>query len=55
MMRDANLARLNNVTTNALNQAVKRKVEHFQEDWAVQHSRSSRLEVAICDLKLGGD
>jgi len=50
VMLDADLARLYGVETKALNQAVKRNVDRFPEDFRFQLTRLERDEVVtICD------
>jgi hypothetical protein len=50
IMIDADLARLYGVPTKALNQAVKRNLARFPEDFMFQLSRSERDEVVTnCD------
>lgn len=54
VMLDSDLARLYGVDTRRLNEQVKRNLERFPEDFMFQR-RSAKLDVAICDIKLGRD
>lgn len=50
VMLDADLARLYGVTTKALNQAVKRNIDRFPDDFMFQLSKSEKSElVTNCD------
>jgi len=50
VMLDRDLAELYNVTTKALNQAVKRNIKRFPLDFMFQLSKTEKLElVTICD------
>lgn len=54
-MLDRDLAELYQVTTSALNQAVKRNNKRFPPDFMFQltNQEFGKLEITICDIKLG--
>ena len=52
VMVDRDLAELYEVETKVLNQAVKRNIERFPEEFMFQISEADKLKlVTICDLK----
>jgi len=59
VMLDSDLAELYGVPTKVINQAVKRNIERFPEDFMFQITKKEtsckgvNLEVTICDFKLG--
>lgn len=55
VMLDRDLAELYQVTTSALNQAVKRNSKRFPPDFMFQltNQEFGKLEITNCDIKLG--
>ena len=53
VMLDRDLAELYGVATKVFNQAVKRNIKRFPEDFMLQHKerRIRELEVTICDIQ----
>ncbi len=54
VMLDSDLARLYNVETKRINEAVRRDQEKFPErfSWILDNEESKKLLVAICDQKI---
>jgi hypothetical protein len=50
VMLDFDLAELYGVETRTLNQAVKRNIERFPEDFMFQLTEGRVEEITICDL-----
>lgn len=56
VMLDRDLAEMYGVQTKALNQAVKRNIDRFPEDFMFQlTSGNTKLEVTICDFQFYQD
>ena len=55
VMLDRDLAELYGVETKRLKEQVRRNIERFPEDFMFELTKKElkKLEVAICDLKLG--
>jgi len=51
VMLDRDLAKLYQVETRVLNQAVKRNIERFPEDLMFQLRRARYLEITNCDVQ----
>ena len=57
VMLDRDLAEMYGVQTKALNQAVKRNIDRFPEDFMFQliSEGNTKLEVTICDFQFYQD
>ncbi len=57
VMLDRDLAEMYGVQTKALNQAVKRNIDRFPEDFMFQltSEEHTKLEVTICDFQFYQD
>lgn len=57
VMLDRDLAEMYGVQTKALNQAVKRNIDRFPEDFMFQltSEETQKLEVTICDFQFYQD